>query len=66
MDLVFELVAVYGCSAAAGAGWVTGLKHEVGDYAVEKKIVVVAAAGEGFEVFTGLRGVRSCSGEGEG
>jgi hypothetical protein len=54
VNFVLELVAVDGSSSAAGAGWVSGLEHEVGDYAVEEEVVVVAAAGEGFEVLAGL------------
>ena len=34
-----------------------GLEHEVGDYAVEEEGIVVAATGEGFEVFAGLEGL---------
>jgi hypothetical protein len=30
------------------------LEHEGGDYAVEEEVIVVATAGEGFEVFAGL------------
>jgi len=29
------------------------LEHKIGDYAVEEEVVVVAASGEGFEVFAG-------------
>lgn len=54
MYLVFELFGVDGTAAAAGAGGVAGLEHEVGDYAVEEDVVVVAALGEGGEVFAGL------------
>ncbi len=57
VDLVFELFAVDGAAAAAGAGGVAGLEHEVWDYAVEEDVVVVAALGEGGEVFAGLGGV---------
>lgn len=58
-DLVVELRPVDGGSAAAGAGGVAGLDHEGGDDAVEEEVGVVAAAGEGFEVFAGLEeGVR--------
>lgn len=53
-DFVFELFAVDGGPAAAGAGGIAGLQHEVGDYAVEEEGVVVAAFGEGAEVFAGL------------
>ncbi len=56
VDLVVELVAVDGGAAAAGAGRVARLEHEVGDYAVKEEVVVVAAGGEGGEVFAGLRG----------
>lgn len=54
VDLVFELVAVDGATAAAGAGGVAGLEHEVGDDAVEEDVVVVAALCEGGEVFACL------------
>lgn len=54
IDLVFELFAVDGSAAAAGAGGVAGLQHEVWDYAVEDDVVVVAALGEGGEVVAGL------------
>ncbi len=54
VDLVGELVAVDGAAAAAGAGGVAGLEHEVRDYAVDGGVVVVAALGEGGEVFAGL------------
>lgn len=45
MKLVLEFVAVDGGAAAAGAGGVTALDHEGGDYAVEGGGVVVASAG---------------------
>lgn len=54
MDLVCELFAVDGAAAAAGAGRVAGLEHEVWDYAVEDYVVVVAALGEGGEVLARL------------
>ena len=52
--LVFEFFAVDGSAAAAGAGRVAGLEHEVWDYAVEDDVVVVATLGEGGEVGAGL------------
>ncbi len=54
VDLVLELFAVDGSPAATGAGRVAGLEHEVGDYAVEEYIIVVAATGKLSEVLTGL------------
>ena len=54
VDLVVEFVAVDGGAAAAGAGRVAGLQHEVGNDAVEDDVVVVAALGEGGEVGAGL------------
>lgn len=54
MDLVFELVAVDACAAPTGACWITGLDHEVGDYAVDYLVVVVGAGGEGGEVLDSL------------
>jgi hypothetical protein len=45
VEFVFELVAVDGGAAAAGAGGVAALDHEGGDYAVEGGCVVVASAG---------------------
>ena len=48
----FVVEAIAG-SAAAGAGRVTGLGHEVGDDAVEGGAVVVAQAGEVDEVVDG-------------
>lgn len=56
-DLVLEGLAPDGAAAAAGAGGIAGLEHEVGDYAVDRGVVVVAAAGEGGEVFAGLGGM---------
>lgn len=55
MDLVVEFLAVDGRAAAARARRVAGLEHEVGDYAVEEEVIVVAPLREGFEVFAGLR-----------
>ena len=55
VDLVFEFVAVDGGAAAAGAGGVAGLEHEVGDDAMEEDVVIGAALGEGCEVPAGLR-----------
>ena len=56
MYFVLEFLAVNRCAATAGAGGVAGLKHEIGNYAVEEDVIVVAAAGELGEVFTGLQG----------
>lgn len=53
-DLVLELLAVDGGAAAAGAGGVAGLDHEVGDDAVDEEVVIVAALGEGGEVLARL------------
>lgn len=58
VDLIFEFLAVDGCAAASGARGVARLKHEVGDYAVEENVVVVAAAGELSEVFACLSAIR--------
>ena len=58
MYLIFEFLAVDGGSASSGACWIAGLKHEVRYYAVEEEGVVVAALGEGLEVFAGLGDVR--------
>jgi hypothetical protein len=44
MEFVFELFAVDGGTAAAGAGRVAALDHKGGDYAVEGGGVVVASA----------------------
>lgn len=66
VNLVGELFAVDGSAAAAGAGRVSALNHEVGDDAVEDGAVVVAAADEGGEVVAGLGGVRCVEFEGEG
>lgn len=52
--LVFEFLPVDGCTASACAGWISGLEHEGGDYAVKELVVVVGAGGEGAEVFAGL------------
>lgn len=46
-----------GCAAAAGSGGVACLDHEVRDDAVHRRVVVVAAAGEGGEVLACLGGV---------
>ncbi len=54
IDLIFELFTVDGSTAAAGAGRIAGLQHEVWDDAVEDDVVVVAALGEGGEVGAGL------------
>ena len=54
VDLVFEFFSEDGAAAAAGAGGIAGLEHEVGDYAVEDDFVVIASLGEGGEVLAGL------------
>ena len=54
IDLIFKLFTVDGSAAAAGAGRIAGLQHEVWNYAVEDDVVVVAALGEGGEVGAGL------------
>src|SRR5947209_12259444 len=54
VELVLELVAG---PAAAGAGRVAALDHEVGDHAMEDDAVVEAVSGELQEVFDGVRGV---------
>lgn len=46
VNLVLELVAVDAAAAAAGAGRVAALDHEVLDDAVEDGAVVVAALGK--------------------
>lgn len=56
-DLVRELFAIYRGAAATGAGWIAGLEHEIGYYAVEEQGVVVAAACKGCEVLAGLGGI---------
>jgi hypothetical protein len=56
INLVLKLFPVYGTAAAAGTSGVTGLEHEVGNYAVEDNVVVVAALGERGEVLAGLGG----------
>ena len=53
-DFVGESAAVDGGAAAAGAGGVAGLDHEVADDAVGGDGVVVACCGEGGEVVAGL------------
>ena len=53
--LVLEFLSVYRTAAAACACGVAGLEHEVGDYAVEDYVVVVAALGEGGEILASLR-----------
>jgi hypothetical protein len=53
-NLVFEFLAVDGCSATPGPCGIAGLQHEIGDYAVEDYTVVITAFGEGAEVFAGL------------
>ena len=52
--LIFKLFAIDGSAAAAGAGRVAGLKHEIWDDAVEDDVVVVASLGEGGEIGAGL------------
>ncbi len=54
VDLIFEFLAVDGCSTPSGACRVAGLEHEVGDYAVEENVVIVTAAGELSKVFACL------------
>lgn len=66
VDLVLELLAVDGAAAAAGAGGVAGLEHEVGNDAVEEERVVVAAFGEGLEVLAGFWGVFGVELDGDG
>ena len=66
VDLVFELLAVDGGAAAAGAGGVTRLGHEVGDDAVEDGIGIVAAADEGGKVIACLGGVGGVQLDGDG
>ena len=51
-ELVGELVAR---AAAAGAGGVTTLRHEVGDHAVKRRAVIEAVAGQEDEVVHGHR-----------
>ena len=58
MDLVFELLAVNGGAASAGARGIASLEHEIGDYAVEENVVVIAAACELRKVFASLRARR--------
>lgn len=59
-DFIFELVSIDAGATAASTCRIAGLEHEVGDYTVEEEIVVVAAAGESFEVFAGLRRNQLC------
>lgn len=66
VDLVVELVAVDGGAAAAGAGGVAALDHEVGNDAVEDGGGVVAATDEGGEVVAGLGGVSGVELDGDG
>jgi hypothetical protein len=54
VDLVLKFLAVDAAAAAAGAGRVTALDHEVGDDAVEDDSIVVAALGELLEVLDRL------------
>lgn len=54
MDLVFEFFAVDAAAATACAGGVAGLDHEGGNDAVDEDVGVVAALGEGGEVFACL------------
>ena len=53
--LVLKLLAVDGAAASACTGWITSLKHEVWDYAVEDHVIVVATLSERGEVLAGLR-----------
>lgn len=53
-DFVFEVGAVDGAAAAAGAGRIASLDHEGGDYTVDGGVVVVAAVGEGGKVLACL------------
>lgn len=54
MNLVFKLLAVDRAASSPSARWVSCLKHEVWDYAVEDDVVVVASLGEGSEVLACL------------
>lgn len=54
VEFIFELAAEDGLAAAAGAGGVAALDHEVGDDAVEDDVVVFAGVGEAGEVLAGL------------
>lgn len=62
VNLILELAAVDGLSAAASPGGVTALNHEVWDDAVEDYAVVLASIGEACEVLACLRRkkVRKC------
>lgn len=50
MDLICKFITIDGGAAAAGAGGVACLDHEVGDDAVDDGVVVIVALGEGGEV----------------
>lgn len=54
LNLVFKFLAVDRASSSAGAGWIAGLDHEVGDNAVENHVVVVASLRERRKVLTCL------------
>jgi predicted transcriptional regulator len=56
-ELVLELAAVDGGTAAASAGGVTTLDHEALDDAVEDDVVVLASCGERGKVLAGLRDI---------
>lgn len=55
IDLILEFLAEDRATATASTRGITGLEHEIWDYAVEDYVVVVAALGEGGKVLAGLR-----------
>ena len=57
-DFVVEIASGEdGGAPTSSAGWVAGLDHEVGDYAVDEVVVVGVAGDEGGEVLDGFGGV---------
>ncbi len=59
INLILKLFPVDRTAATTCAGGVTGLEHEIGDYAVEDNVAVVTTLGERGEVLAGLGGCQA-------
>ncbi len=54
MNFVLELFAVDGTAPSAGSRGIAGLKHEVGDNAVEYDVIIVAFLRQGCKIIASL------------